>query len=170
MKNMSSSIRIKTVLNYGFYEDDISDFLFSVIGEGCKRKIAVNVIDPGVNNPCGDQIYECSFYVFDSYNRLLVDPLFSNDIDYEVCHYRPEPIAVRLTNLQEFLRFILNLYQVNSLEVCIFSDEDSISLETQILSTTIDEFAQILRSYIQNGNSLNFYYKFIYNKGKSLSL
>lgn len=100
----------------------------------------------------------------------MVDPLFSNDLDYEVCHYRPEPIAVRLTNLQEFLRFILNLYQVNSLEVCIFSEEDSISSETQILSTAIDEFAHILRSYIQNGNSLNFHYKFIYNKGKSLSL
>ena len=164
---MSSLIQIKATINQEFYKSIISDFLFSIIKEGCRRKIAIEVLVPGYNDPRGDHINECIFNLYDSFNRRLVDPLFANDNDYEVCEYRPKPITVRLNNLQGLIKFIFNKPQVQSLGIYFHSEYSPTDTDLEIISTPIDEFTSTLETLIKKGDMFNYHYEFYYEKPKT---
>ena len=127
---MSEILAAKIKLNEKLESEIISEMLFSVVKEGCNRKIAIHILQrgssfDGINIPYL-ALDEIIILFTDSYNRDLTNPLIGHDIDYEVKEYRAEPLKQRLTNIQEYLEFIFD--NKNILMMSVIWDIEDLTL------------------------------------------
>lgn len=157
---MSRSIFIILSLNVPFFSQCVSDFLFSVVEEGCKRHIAVSFPD---NEEMHSYKETCYLGLSDSYNFSLVSPLIGNDEDAEVIEYRPKPLHDRLQNLQGLLSMILCNDLVEKMETCFTMNYDIDDLE--IIDADIAEFADIMPSIL--GKETEHHFKLVWNNQKA---
>ena len=152
---MSDSIYLKIKLEKNFYNTETSEFLFRIIQEGCNRHIAMTIIEhdsivqhldesgtwissviPSIISQESD---ECVLSLSSSFNFQLALPLVGRDFDSEVIEYRPDPLNVRLLNLQNLFKFIYDESIVKTIEAIFTLDYDIEELE--ILDVSIDDFA-----------------------------
>lgn len=156
---MSDSIYLKIRLKHEFYSFETSDFLFAIIEEGCRKKIALSVLSHENNNLSE---YECLINVSDSFNFTLVDPLIGSDRDYEVKEFRPEPLLDRLKLLQGLIEFIYNEESVQQIEVLLTSGDRKFS--EKIFSVELKKFAEYLEPLIREMRFPSFHYQFCWKK------
>ena len=150
---------VKAKLIKTFYDTNISNFLFNIIKEGCNRRIAITVVD---NDLIPHEKDECILSLSDSFNFTIVTPLMGRDFDDEVIEYRPDPLFVRLLNLQEMFKFIFNEEVVKEMNVYFTTDYDFDELDK--VEASIDDFVHIFSSIIMGKQILDPYLEFVWNK------
>ena len=156
---MSDSIYLKIQLKHEFYSFETSNFLFTIVEEGCKRKIALSVLAHENNNLTE---YECLMSVSDSFNFTLVDPLIGLDQDYEVKEFRSEPLIDRLKVLQKLFEFIYKQEEVQQVEILLTSEE--LRFDEKKLSVELKKFAEYLEPLIKETKLPSFHYQFCWKK------
>lgn len=159
---MSTEFTITVQTKHRYFSPETSDFLFSVVGEGCRRKIALGVIQPPVNDRLSFCTYECRFDVSNRFNNLLANPLFQADDDPEVAEYLPVPLRVRLDNLQGLFEFILSSDEAVCLRV--FIDSGFKADDYSPLPVPIEDFAEKMEQIITGMRTPAFYYEFCWTK------
>ena len=139
--------------------------LFSVVKEGCNRKIAIHILQrgssfDGINIPYL-ALDEIIILFTDSYNRDLTNPLIGHDIDYEVKEYRAEPLKQRLTNIQEYLEFIFD--NKNILMMSVIWDIEDLTFDNKSIDVSLKDFAKIMTELINATKHLP-HYQFCWRK------
>lgn len=156
---MSDAIYLRVKLNNHFFENATSDFLFNVIREGCSRRIAVTLVPFELIDRERD---ECVVSLTDSFNFMLAAPLMGMDSDEEVAEYRPEPLYIRLMNLQGLFEFILKESVVEKIDVYLTWCDEIEDLDT--INIPVDDFAKVLEPMIANNRSYAFYLHCVLDK------
>lgn len=156
---MSDSIYIRVGLTKEFYCNEISEFLFSIIEEGCRKRLAINIVSPDLID-C--ESTECIISLSDSYNFQLVNPLIGKDYDGEVLKYRPVPLCDRLLNLQNFFKSILKESVVKQIEVFFTENYDIDDLEN--VEVDIQDFAHMFEPTIINNKWSGLSHRFFWTR------
>ena len=162
---MSEILAAKIKLNKTLESEIISDMLFSVVKEGCNRKIAIHILQrgssfDGINIP-HLALDEIIILFTDSYNRDLTNPLIGHDRDYEVKEYRAESLQQRLKNIQEYLEFIFN--QENVLLVNVIWDIENLTFDDKNIDVSLKDFAKFMTKSINATEHLS-HYQFCWRK------
>lgn len=162
---MSEILAAKIKLNEKLESEIISEMLFSVVKEGCNRKIAIHILQrgssfDGINIPYL-ALDEIIILFTDSYNRDLTNPLIGHDIDYEVKEYRAEPLKQRLTNIQEYLEFIFD--NKNILMMSVIWDIEDLTFDNKSIDVSLKDFAKIMTELINATKHLP-HYQFCWRK------
>lgn len=152
---MSRSIYVKVSFDRDYFTDEVSDYLFDVISEGCRRKIALSVICENLP-PCEKE--ECYLELNDSFNFKLVTPLIGSDCDAEVEEHRPEPFKVRYDNLKDILLYILRNDIVKRIVVFLTMDYDIEGLDE--ISIKPDNFSEVLDGLLKE--QVELFYSFVW--------
>ena len=161
---MSDCLYVRIQLECDFFEKEVSEFLFEVVAEGCRRKIAVSFFKdafvPGKK--------ECVLALADSFNFDLGTPLIGNDLDYEVAEYRPLPLHERLLNLQRLYQFIYDQPIAHSVEAIFTLDFDLDGLpEIEVeLDRFADTYEELFRESAKVDSNLPHKMKSIWQKSK----
>ncbi len=156
---MSRSIYVKVFLRSDFYSQNVSAFLFSVIGEGCRRNIAVSIPEEKYL-PCPKE--GCFLTLEDSFNFKLTKPLIGDNENAEVIEYRNEALFDRLQNLQELLLFVLNQDVVEKIEV-YFTMNYMID-DLDVISAKIKDLPSVWQKIVRNDS--DYHYKFCFEKAE----
>ena len=162
---MSEVLAAKLKLKKALDSDIISDMLFSMVKEGCNRKIAVHILQKGSSFDGIDTpdlaLDELIILFTDSYNRDLTNPLIGSDRDYEVKKYRPEPLQQRLINIQKYFEFIFD--NKNILMMSVVWDIEDLTFNDTNMNVSLKDFAKVMTELIDTAISSS-HYQFCWKK------